>query len=346
MKARLLNLLKFIIGIGLLVLLFWRIPDRAALWRQVMQADKGLLLAGVCCYTAAVALSALKWGVLLRAAGIPVALPRLLAYQWVAEFFNNIFPGQVGGDVMRGYALAGDTRRTADATASVLIDRFIGLLIFMFGSALAAVSILWWGRPNGDLLSSDQLFSMRAIALGSSALTLLLASILAILLSGRLKVLAEWLLTRLPFSGRLLPIWQKLAQAFQVYRHQPRALLAAAFGSLLIILLTSINIWLIARALQPGGIGLVEVLAINPMITFIGLIASIAPGGIGVRQGAFVFTFLLVGAAQELGLAVGLMQHLISILVGLPGALLWLSRRQPAVPPAASPAPVVVAGRK
>ena len=187
MRSRLFNLLKLFIGVGLLALLFWRIPDRAALWQQVVQADKRLLLAGVCCYAAAVALSALKWGVLLRAAGIPVALPRLLAYQWVAEFFNNIFPGQVGGDVMRGYALAGDTRRTADATASVLIDRFIGLLIFMFASALAATSILWWGRPDGDALSSEQVFSMRGIALGSSGLTLLLAGILATLLSGSAK---------------------------------------------------------------------------------------------------------------------------------------------------------------
>jgi uncharacterized membrane protein YbhN (UPF0104 family) len=76
------------------------------------------------------------------------------------------------------------------------------------------------------------------------------------------------------------------------------------------------------------------------MITFIGLIASFAPGGIGVRQGAFVFTFLLVGAPQELGLAVGLMQHLIGILVSLPGALIWLSRRRNDLSPAAIPSPV------
>ncbi len=97
------------------------------------------------CYASAVALSGLKWGVLLRAAGIEVPVGRLLSYQWIAEFFNNFFPAQVGGDVMRGYELAADTHRAADAAASVLIDRFIGLFVFMSGGDGRVVGddLLW-----------------------------------------------------------------------------------------------------------------------------------------------------------------------------------------------------------
>ena len=73
---------------------------------------------------------------------------RLLSYQWQAEFFNNFLPGQVGGDVARGYAVAVDTHRTADAAASVLIDRFLGLLVFMGFAALATTAMLLGAAPT------------------------------------------------------------------------------------------------------------------------------------------------------------------------------------------------------
>ena len=140
MRNRLINLLKLAIGLGLLYFLYTKLENPAALWQAIVNANKVLLLAALVAYALAVAISGLKWGVLLRAIGISVPKLQLLAYQWVAEFFNNFLPAQVGGDVMRGYALASDTHRTADATASVLIDRFLGLFIFMLAAAMASMS--------------------------------------------------------------------------------------------------------------------------------------------------------------------------------------------------------------
>lgn len=340
MKNRLINLLKLAVGIGLLYWLFQKLEDPVGLWRQIVNADKGLLLAGAGCYAAAVALSGIKWGILLRAIGIPVPVPRLLAYQWVAEFFNNFLPAQVGGDVMRGYALASDTRRTADAAASVLIDRFIGLMVFMLSAALASIVMLLWGRPNGQRFSGDALISMRFIVAGSVSISLTLFAMLVALLSRRLKQWVEKILTHLPLSKHSLPIWQKLAAAFNAYRHQYRALILTAVGSTLIVILTSINIWLIARAITPDSISLLEVLAINPIIVLVGLLVPLSPGGLGVRQGAFVATFALIGARNELGLAVGLLQQFIGYLVSLPGGLLWMRggvSRNNLRPPSLSP---------
>ncbi|MDQ3248441.1 MAG: flippase-like domain-containing protein [Chloroflexota bacterium] len=324
MNTRLLNLLKLAVGIGLLYLLFQKLQDPAGLWRQIVNANKGLLLVGAGCYAVAVALSGMKWGILLHAIGIPVPAVRLLAYQWVAEFFNNFLPAQVGGDVMRGYALASDTHRAADAAASVLIDRFIGLLVFMAAAAAAALIMLGWGRPDGSRFVGESLLSLHLILLGSLGITLALLTMLVALLSRRLKQWVERLLCRLPFSHRLLPVWQKLAAAFNAYRHQYRALLLTAAGSTIIVVLTSINIWLIAAAIAPKSVSLLEVLAINPIIVLVGLLVPLSPGGLGVRQSAFVATFLLIGASGDLGLAVGLLQQFIGYLVSLPGGLLWM----------------------
>ena len=311
----------------MIFILYRFLQNPEELWQKIVSANKGLLLLGAICYAGAVALSGIKWGILLRAIGIDVPVKRLLEYQWVAEFFNNFLPAQVGGDVMRGYALAVDTQRSADAAASVLIDRFIGLTIFMLGAALGASGMLIWGRPNGIPFSAEQLLTMRLIALGSTGATLLLFTIIFVLLSRRLKVLSEQILAKIPLLNRLIPIWHKLAEAFNAYRHQYRALLMTAACSAMIVVLTSVNIWLIARSLQPGSIDLVEVLAINPIIVFVLLIFPLLPGGLGVRQVTFAGAFVLIGAGSDIGTGVGLLQQFIGYLVSIPGGFFWLRGR-------------------
>jgi glycosyltransferase 2 family protein len=330
MRNSITTFLKLAVSLGLLYYLFVKLGDPTDYWRKIVAADKGLLLLGSLCYASAVAISGLKWGILLRAAGLPIALPRLLHYQWMAEFFNNFLPAQVGGDVMRGYALASDTRRAADATASVLIDRFIGLTVFMLAAAVASVGMLIFGNPDGVIFEPEGLLFLRVTALGSSGVTLLLLVMIAVLLSRTLKQWFEQLLKRLPLVNRLLPIWQKLAIAFNVYRSHPRALLWTAVGSALIVILTSINIWLIARAVTPNAISMIEVLAINPIIVFVAVVVPLAPGGLGVRQFTFAGLFQLVGAGFALGTTVGLLQQLIGYVVSLPGGFLWLTYKKQA----------------
>jgi uncharacterized membrane protein YbhN (UPF0104 family) len=186
--------------------------------------------------------------------------------------------------------------------------------------------MLLWGRPNGEVFSGNRLVFMRLIALGSTGASLALLGLLAALLSRRLKVWAEWLLDRLPLAGRTVPIWQKLAGAFNAYRHAYPALALSALVSLIIVILTSVNIWLITNAIVPDGIELAEVLAINPIIVFIGLFVPFLPGGLGVRQGAFYSTFYLIGRSGDLGFAVGVLQQLIGLLVSLPGGYLWIQK--------------------
>jgi glycosyltransferase 2 family protein len=327
-QGQFINLLKIIIGMGLLFFLYKRLQEPDLLWQGVLTSNKPLLAAAVVAYAGAVALSGLKWGILLQASGIHVLPRRLLSYQWVAEFFNNFLPAQVGGDVMRGYALASDTHRRADAAASVLIDRFMGLFVFMVAAAIASTSMLLWGRPEGGYFNGDELVAMRVIMLGSVAIALILIGVLTAMLSRRLKLLAERLLAILPLSSKTTPLWQKLSGAFNAYRYQYWALLVSAGGSILIVLFTSVQIWLIAWAIAPGQLSLLEVLVINPIIVLLLVAVPLSPGGLGVRQGAFSIMFFLIGASSDLGYGVGLLQQLIVYLVSLPGLLLWMQGRR------------------
>lgn len=341
MKRHLISVLKFAVGIALLVALYYTLEDPAGLYQNVINANLWLLLLGSLTYTLAVALSGYKWGILLRAAGISISFRRLMSYQWVAEFFNNFLPAQVGGDVMRGFALASDTRRGVDAAASVLIDRFIGLSVFMLAAALASGAMLYWGRPSGVPFTPEAYQIMQLIALGSGGTVALIVFIIAALLSHRLKRIFESILAKLPLSHKTLPVWQKLAAAFHVYRDNPLAMILTALCSGLIIILTSVNIWLISQAIQPGSLYLLEALVINPILVFLLVAVPLAPGGLGIRQVSFSVLYGIIGADSDIGAAVGLIQQLLGYLVSLPGVFLWIRGRRSSSVPQTSEASIV-----
>ncbi len=327
MKNQLVTLLKSILTLALIYFLFTRLDDPAQLWQKLINANPVLLLLAAFCYAGAVAAGALRWGILLRSAGIEISLAHLFRYQWIAEFFNNFLPGPVGGDVVRGMALAADTQRRADAAASVLIDRFIGLCVFTFAATLAALSVLIWGHPNGSPFTGDQRIYMQVIAIGSGLMTIAILLFVSALLSRRLKEWLDRILLRLPLLSRLSPMWQKLAVSFNTHRMHRWALLRSAAGSTMIVLLTSATLWLIAEAIEPGRVSLLEILVVNPMIVF-ALIVPLAPGGLGIRQISLAYLFLLIGASYEMGAAVGIVQQLVTYLVSIPGGLLWLIGRK------------------
>jgi len=327
------NLLKIVVGLGLLYFLYSRLQDPAILWQQVAAANRWMLLAALLSHAVAVALNASKWWLLLRAQHIFVSWPRILSFQWLGIFFDNFFPAQLGGDVMRGYTLARDTQRSADAAASVLIDRFTGLTSFMLAAALSSTTMLLTGGLPAPTSSQELAFlhfvDLRLIALGSSGVALALLTALALLLSRRTKVWVERILARLPLGKRVLPLWQKLAAAINAYRHAYPAMAAAGAVSLLIVVVTSVTIWLLANAVAPGSIRFVQVLVINPIIAFLAVI-PLSPGGLGVRQVAFAALFVTVGVAAELGFLVGLLQQVITYLISLPGLVIWVRGRNQA----------------
>jgi uncharacterized protein (TIRG00374 family) len=330
-RDHLLNGVKILVGLTLLFFLYSRLEDPQLLWQKTLDANRWMLLLAVGSHGLAVALSALKWGVLLRAQHVSVTVRRLLRYQWMAVFFDNFFPAQLGGDVLRGYSLGRDTQRRADAAASVIIDRFTGLTAFMLAAAVSSVSVLLISGPPIPSSSEDLRFlsfiDLRLIALGSGSISLALLTAFSLMLSRRLKRSAEGIIARLPLGDRILPIWQKLAEAINAYRQSYLALAIASLGSLMIVVITSMTIWLLANAIIPGSISFIEVLVINPIIAFLGMI-PISPGGLGVRQVVFAALFVTVGVSAELGFFVGVLQQLITYLVSLPGLWFWVRDRR------------------
>lgn len=328
MKAKLITALKVVISLGLMAYLFYRFlsnpADREVLLTTLSTANYGYLLLALALFMLAVFTNAVKWYILLRAQGISVPLGALTHYTFVGFFFNNFLPANVGGDVMRGFGLARYTARSAEAAVSVIVDRIIGLMAFMFTAmvaALLAVNIVSAESVGGGKLAAN-LVQVETVAIVGLAV---ITGGLAVMLSYRLRLLLGRIFA-LKILSQLAPLYQRLSDAFGAYRYQYGALLAAFAVGVVTVLLTGLVDLAIVAGLH-GQIAPIYIFLLNPIIA-VALIAPISIGGLGTGSVLYVYFYGLVGVSETLAFALSLVKQAVVYVGSLPGGVLWLRARE------------------
>lgn len=318
--------IKAAVSLGLLGYLVYRVGGIPALVAPLQEIPGWALALALGLYSLAVLVTAMKWWVLVRVQGLPASWRAILHHTLVAAFFNNVLPANVGGDVMRGYGLVRETGRAMEAVISVVMDRLVGLVAFI-STAVVAGGIVLFALSRGTLQAAPGAYPniARVTAFAGMAQAALLG-VLAVLLSRRLKARGEQLLARVRWLRPLLPRFQQVALALNMYRHAGTALLVSAGLSGLALVLASSEAWVLARYLVPGGIPFLYVVLLNPLIAF-ALLIPFSIGGLGVGQTAFVFFFGLVGVPASSALVLSLVHQAIVYLASLPGAVLWWRAR-------------------
>lgn len=327
MKGKVATTLKAVISFGLMGYLFYRFlsdpQEREVLITTLTRANYWYLSLALLLFIIAVITNAVKWYILLRAQGILAPFRALVNYTFVGFFFNNFLPANVGGDLMRGFGLARYTEQSAEAAVSVVVDRIIGLVAFMFTAviaALIAVNIVQAGPGGAGETLAGNLAQIEAVALIGM---LVIMSGFGVMLSRRLR---QWVgvLFRIKFLEPLGPLYQRISDAFGAYRHQYRALFGAFSVGVVTVLLTG----LIDIAIVAGLHGVIEpiyIFLLNPIIA-VALIAPISIGGLGTMSVLYVYFYGLVGVPETLAFALSLVKQAITYVGSLPGGGLWLRR--------------------
>jgi hypothetical protein len=325
-KDNLIMASKIVISLGLMIGLFYYFLSdpvkRVALFNILAAANFWYLLLALAIYILAIITNAVKWFILLRAQGIPVPLGPVANYTFVGFFFNNFFPANIGGDIMRGYGLARYTEKSAEAAVSVVVDRIMGLLAFMFTAVVAALIVVY-ALPAG----SDQALNNSLTYIGIVAIigTIGIAVAFATILSARLRQLVGKLFD-IKFLQPFQPLYQRLSDAFGAYRHQYGALLSAFAVGVVTVLLTGLVDVTIMAGL-PGYIPPIYIFLFNPIIA-VALIAPISIGGLGTMSAFYVYFYGLVGVPGPLAFALSLIKQVIIYVGSLPGGVLWLRRQK------------------
>jgi uncharacterized protein (TIRG00374 family) len=301
------------IGVSLALLAYLlSTTDIAAILRRVREGDVLLLAAAVGLYVAMLALSTWRWSLLLSAQGFPASLRALSASYLVATFFNNFFPSNIGGDVVRVRDSSKLTGSTTTSLAVVAIDRILGL------GALYVLAFLGFvfGGPGVRHLAGA-----RVVLLG-----------LGLFFAGLAYVFFRPGIARrvMSLSGLDNRAWararfQTVQEAVHVYRSEVGAVWAAFGASLALQTIVVFYYWAVAHALRiplPLGVSFLMV----PLCTLVQTV-PISFNGWGIRESLFAVYFAQVGLPRDSALAFSLVGAGLIVLLSLSGAVVWTSRK-------------------
>ncbi len=303
-------LFKAVISLGLVALLLAR-SDVGSLWSLARGANLLWIAGAAAAYAAMIAVSAWRWGLLLRAQGVHATTGRLAESFLVATFFNNFLPSNIGGDVVRVTDTAGAAGSRTLAATVVLVDR--GLGVIALGLIAAAGATL--ARSAGPIGAPIVWFGL-AVFLALGLIVVLRPSAVATLCAPLRLLGGEWVDVRI---GRL-------TGALERFRDRPDALALGFGGALLVQALLVLFYAALARSLSVS-IGLDKLAVVVPA-SFLVQMIPVSLNGLGIREATFGFYFRSLGLSLESALLVSLAGAGLVMGFSLVGAGLYASRRR------------------
>ncbi len=303
------TLLKVAISLGLILFLLSRINVQA-LVRNLAGANPWWLAITVALFASSILLRTWRWKVLVDARGIAVPFWRLARWYYIGAFFNTLLPTGFGGDVARSVYLAKETGDAGGAVGTVVLDRFLGILVLLGIGAMAApfsqASISIW----------VQIFVLGAFFGAVTGFWLL-----------RQKRLVRWLhrlaLALLPANiSRRVESMESLRSLYLALQDYDARTLGLAILASLIFNLQWILINITAGQALGVQASLLDYLVFTPLVSLALLIPSI--GGIGVRELSYVGLYTQIGVPAETAFAMSIVIYLATVLTGLIGGVLML----------------------
>jgi uncharacterized membrane protein YbhN (UPF0104 family) len=295
--------------------------ELSELWAEVRSVRLGVFLpwflAAIVIKLVGIFANVLRWQILLRGQGIELGYGYLSSTYFIGRYFGIITPSTMGLDAWRLYETIRLTRRPVECTTVLVVERVLGLvglflLILVFMPFAGRIT---QGHSFGELVAAMKL------------------PIAATTLFGCLVLLRpEWLRggLRLVPSMRLRRFVGNVIDAATAYTdHRAHLLLAlglAVFGQLTTTLMYFAN----AMSLATTNVHPTEVLFASAVMTLGTFIAPSASGE-GVRELVFVWLLGTKAGAAKAFLIGNLGFWIEKIPLSIPGGIILLLRRDPAL---------------
>ncbi|MFH2001259.1 MAG: lysylphosphatidylglycerol synthase transmembrane domain-containing protein [Planctomycetota bacterium] len=260
-------------------------------------------------YFFAIGLTVWRWRLLLIAVDLPQKLFRAFRLVYIGIFFNNIVPGQTGGDWVRGYYIAKENKgRRTDAILTVIVDRGLGIV------ALACIAA--WIIPT----DFERYGACTAPIYGLIGFVML-GSMLYFSKRLRKFFKLDVLIKSLPFHE----FFQKIDGSIFLYRYRKYNVIVCFLLSILIHGIIITSVWVLGNGL---GIDL-SLFAYMAFIPIIFIISSLplTPSGWGVGELAFVFFLGTAGVAPVQAMALSLVFRVNASLQSILGGIFLLMEK-------------------
>jgi uncharacterized protein (TIRG00374 family) len=252
-----------------------------------------------------------RWKILLLVYNIKVKLNKLYSYYLIGLFFNNFLPTSIGGDIVRIMKIVRISDDKTQGTASVIIERIVGMMSTLIMATLALLIIYNQFRNQKLLIVSFVLLSI---------LVLFFMSIISERIFSVLKKILNKI-TVFEVGDKLI----KLFEAIHVFRNSQDVLfkiVALSFLSQTIVVF--LNYSLVLALELP--VNLSYLFVVIPVTFLLTMLPSI--NGIGIREGGYVFLLGKVGVSGAGAISLSFMNLLCFIFLSLIGALLFVFEKR------------------
>lgn len=294
---------KIVISTILIIILCSRI-DINLFAGEISKINIGVFAFSLFCYLGSLLLGAIKWQLLLK----NVSLVCLLKIMFTSQFYATVLPGQLFGEASKVVSLHKENKTDEEITASVIIDKVIGLI---------AVIVL--GMIGIVFTEIDQIKKYRIFFI------VIFIVLMSILLLPKLGIVAQGILY---FSGKLQKakskqiqklalIFLKFYDAWNAYVKNIKILVIAIFLGLFVQLMGIFQEYGIGESLGVQ-VSIYEYFWIYAALSFL-LLLPISFAGLGVREISLVGFLGIFGVSKESAItlsAVMLSSQLIGAMMG------------------------------
>jgi len=297
------NIVKLLITIAIFYFLFRNI-DFIEFSKILFNSHGGWILVALLMQLTSTYLAAYRW---FKISQLLVFKERLSFYvqsYFKGTFFNQVLPSSIGGDAVRIIDLTRKEYDKKDAFYVVFVDRVVGLVGLLVLNLLA--TLIFFG-------SFDREFSVL---------------IIFIALFGSLGFSLIFQLHRLTFLTNIkgLILFVRLANRLNTLYASRQLLLKHISISVVVHFFSVLTMYGLSLALGLDLSFQTLLIAVPPV--FLLTIVPISLAGWGVREGAMIGIFMLVGADQTKVLAMSILYGLLLILSSLPGSYFWIKSKK------------------
>lgn len=297
------NIIKLIITVAIFYFLFKNI-DFVEFSKLLFNSHGGWILVALIMQLTSTYIAAYRWFKISQLLVFKEKLSFYVQSYFKGTFFNQVLPSSIGGDAVRIIDLTRKGYEKKDAFYGVFVDRVVGLVGLLVLNLFA--TIIFFGTFDKD-------FSLLIILIALGGIT----GFSLLFHLHRITFLKKY---------KFLNLFVRLANRLNSL-YASRVLLLKHIGiSVIVHFFSVLTMYGLSLALSLHLDFQTLLIAVPPV--FLLTIVPISLAGWGVREGAMIGIFMLVGADQTKVLALSILYGLLLILSALPGSYFWIKSKK------------------
>ncbi|MEU6083233.1 lysylphosphatidylglycerol synthase transmembrane domain-containing protein [Streptomyces sp. NPDC047108] len=306
--------IRNLVGVGILVVLLWRLGSDAFV-DGLRRIDAAALLAALALGLITTVFSAWRWCLVARGLGMKLPLGQAVADYYRSLFLNAALPGGILGDVHRAVRHGQDAGDVGRGVRAVVLERTAGQVVLIG----VGVTVLF-ASP------SPALHAMRSLVAPGAVLVFAVAAAIVIAAAVGLRLVPGASRVRSAVASALAEARQGLFARESL----PGVALSSAA-----VLAGHLATFLLAARVAGSPAPAAELLPLM-VVALLAMALPLNVGGWGPREGATAWAFGAAGLGATQGLTVAVVYGVLTFVASLPGAGVlagrWLAGLRPQRP--------------